>query len=981
MKTKWIATLGIMLTLSVGAFAEGADYLIITTPPLTDEVHPLAVWKTQQGFRVKVITVDAGTPPGAVRNIIQNAYATWDPKPHYVLLVGNMTSLPSFLVFYDYNIPSFYPIDYLFVVQDDSLRSDIRIGRIPSSNEAEVAGFIEKSIYYEKTPTLRRVGWLNKGVVSVEFGDPEADPYLEAAMSYARELMLENGLQIVFFDSITPSNFAQELAEHLNDGVSIFNHRSFPLTFEISPDDVRNDSMPFVMLDISCGTANFANPSHQCECAAWTIHSTRSGEKRGAAAAVGGSVVVAYTGTIFTHRRNTADTAIVRAIWQDGMRLGDAVYEGRQAVLRAFGLDDSAAVTAAFEVTLFGDPALNVWRGQPSPIFAVYPAAIVPNDSFDVQVFMDGEPLEGAVVTVSIDTQLIAIDTTDINGISEISIENSGTYILTVSHPSGIPYQAEILVQNGGTLSDSLTLVDFMIYDADSNGFFTPLDTVFVKLGIANVGSETSHDVDVRILTEPNILQFAPSSFHIDSLVPMDVLDLPEGSAQIPVTAQNNQEVMVVAEVSTSDGDTLRYRRRVWFSSPQLTDFNIRMSDTLSSHSNTMADPGDTVIIFVTFRNRGSAPFGPDARAVLHTEFGQVHVIDSVIEIGYVQPGEWFTDSTDGFVVVVSPDAPHCSVFDFVVELTSANHMSIFDASIEIGANQYLLWAMSSRLDAATFIDSILRSDGFCGQIALGDSNEFMDMLNEFKALMFLTGNYNLNGYRQYLPFLRGYLLNGGNLFFEGDLAFWRIDTVLRPILGVHNSRRAIRANHVIGIENTLMHGMEFWTTVSRAPFVPLEIDSPSTQPIFQLDSGETVAVLIDNDEYRFLGFGFLIDLLQDTIPPSTKSELLQRVMNFFEIGILEDEFGRVRGQNEPVALNSTVVRDHLELLINADVASEILKIELFDVAGRCVRRMSVDASSSKRVEVPLEKLHSGVYFVRVSHPNLNFVKKIVLLK
>ncbi len=315
MKTKWIATLGIMLTLSVGAFAEGADYLIITTPPLTDEVHPLAVWKTQQGFRVKVITVDAGTPPGAVRNIIQNAYATWDPKPHYVLLVGNMTSLPSFLVFYDYNIPGFYPIDYLFVVQDDSLRSDIRIGRIPSSNEAEVAGFVEKSIYYEKNPTLSCVAWLNKGLVVAALGDSEADPYLRTVTSYTKDLLLENGLQIVFSDSIAPPNFSgDDIIEHLTEGCSFFNYLGYPMSYTVRPENIANDSMPFVMIDISCGTSNFANPSSECECAAWTFYTTTTGEMRGAAAAVGGSVVITHTGTIFTHRRNTADTAIVRAI-------------------------------------------------------------------------------------------------------------------------------------------------------------------------------------------------------------------------------------------------------------------------------------------------------------------------------------------------------------------------------------------------------------------------------------------------------------------------------------------------------------------------------------------------------------------------------------------------------------------------------------------------------------------------------------------
>ncbi|MGQ0605312.1 MAG: C25 family cysteine peptidase [Anaerolineales bacterium] len=152
----------------------GARYLIITHPDFVAALGPLVSLRQAQGLSVVVENVqaiyDAGdgrATPDAIRAYIASAYAAWNPRPEYVLLVGDGTVDPkryradSFGTF----IPPYLEVvdpwmgetaadnRYVTVDGNDAL-SDLLIGRLPVNAAAEIVAVVNKIVQYETAPPV-----------------------------------------------------------------------------------------------------------------------------------------------------------------------------------------------------------------------------------------------------------------------------------------------------------------------------------------------------------------------------------------------------------------------------------------------------------------------------------------------------------------------------------------------------------------------------------------------------------------------------------------------------------------------------------------------------------------------------------------------------------------------------------------------------------------------------------------------------------
>ncbi|MCK4255891.1 hypothetical protein KAX35_03300, partial [candidate division WOR-3 bacterium] len=94
--SKRIVLLLISIVLSTSlCFADKGRYLIITPDAYYDAILPLAEWKTKKGMLTKVAKLsETGSSSAQIRSYITNAYNTWEPRPEYVLLVGDDNIIP-----------------------------------------------------------------------------------------------------------------------------------------------------------------------------------------------------------------------------------------------------------------------------------------------------------------------------------------------------------------------------------------------------------------------------------------------------------------------------------------------------------------------------------------------------------------------------------------------------------------------------------------------------------------------------------------------------------------------------------------------------------------------------------------------------------------------------------------------------------------------------------------------------------------------
>jgi len=189
--------------LGSGSSFTGADVLIITHPAFADALGPLVSLRQSQGFTTSVVNVlgiydlygDGRPDPEIIRAFVAAAYATGDPRPAYVLLVGDgsfdprcyrATSPATFILPYLADVDPWAgetAADNLYACLDgtDHL-PDLFIGRLPVQTLEETRTVVDKIVQYEAQPLPG--GW-NAGVLLVADDADTAGDFAVCSESYA----------------------------------------------------------------------------------------------------------------------------------------------------------------------------------------------------------------------------------------------------------------------------------------------------------------------------------------------------------------------------------------------------------------------------------------------------------------------------------------------------------------------------------------------------------------------------------------------------------------------------------------------------------------------------------------------------------------------------------------------------------------------------------------------------------------------------
>ncbi len=179
---------------TTGGGPTGAEYLIITHPTFSEAATWLTRLRRDQGLATFIANVlgvydvygDGRPDPEAIRAFIADAYATWTPRPVYVLLLGDGTFDPR-----QYRAdtpPTFIPpylasVDpwagetaadnrYACVDGNDNL-PDVLIGRLPVKSAVEAQETVRKLIEYETNPFPG--GWNAYAVLVADDQDSAGD--------------------------------------------------------------------------------------------------------------------------------------------------------------------------------------------------------------------------------------------------------------------------------------------------------------------------------------------------------------------------------------------------------------------------------------------------------------------------------------------------------------------------------------------------------------------------------------------------------------------------------------------------------------------------------------------------------------------------------------------------------------------------------------------------------------------------------------
>jgi hypothetical protein len=187
---------------SGGTFT-GADVLIITHPAFASALDPLVNLRQSQGLAVTVIDVlgvydaygDGRPDPAAIQAFIADAYASGDPSPTHVLLVGDgsfdprqylagstVTFIPPYLADVDPWAGETAADNRYVCVDGADYLPDLFIGRLPVQTLAQARTIVDKIVQYEAQPLPG--GW-NANVLLVADDADTGGDFISASQSHS----------------------------------------------------------------------------------------------------------------------------------------------------------------------------------------------------------------------------------------------------------------------------------------------------------------------------------------------------------------------------------------------------------------------------------------------------------------------------------------------------------------------------------------------------------------------------------------------------------------------------------------------------------------------------------------------------------------------------------------------------------------------------------------------------------------------------
>ena len=432
---------------------EVGNMLVICYDGFYSTMKPFVTWKNMKGIPTEIVNLsEIGSSANDIKNYIINYYNTNGLT--FVLLVGDIQQIPTlYYSGYAASDPS-----YTYVVGNDHY-PDLFIGRFSAQNTDQLETQVERSIKYEKNPSVDGE-WYHKGVgVASNQGPGDDGEYDYQHVRNIRAKLL--GYTYTFVDEFydgsqggddAPGNpTASMVANAVDDGRSILNycgHGSATSwgTSGFSNYDINNlvnDNMLPYVICVACNNGQF-DDYDECFCEAW-LRATddNNGEPAGAIVATGSSKSMSWSPPM--DAQDEMNDILVES-YVDNIKhsIGGIHFNGCMHMNDNYG---SSGYSETDTWHLFGDPSLVIRTDTPVFMNVTHDSLLPPDNPF-LNVIVDG--VESALCALSRNGTLLAWNYTNKNGettlyVSQPLIEGEELDLVVTGY-NRIPYNATVEV-------------------------------------------------------------------------------------------------------------------------------------------------------------------------------------------------------------------------------------------------------------------------------------------------------------------------------------------------------------------------------------------------------------------------------------------------------------------------------------------------------------------------------------------------------
>jgi len=250
-------------------------------------------------------------------------------------------------------------------------------------------------------------------------------------------------------------------------------------------------------------------------------------------------------------------------------------------------------------------------------------------------------------------------------------------------------------------------------------------------------------------------------------------------------------------------------------------------------------------------------------------------------DIGELAKGMTFYDTVN---ITLDENCPEGSVIEFTYEIEANPGMVIVDSfGLTIGRYPVLIIDMVPELASGTIISSLLEEL----DVIYNYVSYIPDDLDQYQNLFVILGRKNLNHVLSHSDgqLFADFLLAGNNVYMEGGLT-WAEDpaTSVHPMFNIDAATISWSLiDPLSGVTGTFTENMEFnyegSLNVYNNYLIPV---APAFNILMKNENDHVFAIAYDEGNYKTVGSNIEFAGLTDGENPSTKKNLLAKILIFF---------------------------------------------------------------------------------------------------
>lgn len=656
-------------------------YIIISDPMFEAQLQPFIAWNTQRGFEMFVGYVgdpEVGTTTTSIKNYIQGIYDAEEPKPSFVLFVGDVGEVPV----WNGNTGSHITDLHYVRLEGTDYMPEMYYGRFSARDPSELQPQIDKTLEYERyeMPDAR---FLGEVVMIAGYDATHGSTWGNGQINYGTTYYFNAAHGIYSYTYLFPEsqNHSDDIIQNVSEGVGYANYTahggsggwSNP-SFTISDiEGLQNAHMYPTVVGNCCLTNKFEVGN--CFGEAWL-----RAEDKGAIGYIGGTNSTYWDEDYWW---GVGSGPIVSNPTYEGS--GPGAYDGmfhdhgepfpewymtQYAFIMAGNLavvdGGSGMINYYWEIyALMGDPALTTYFGVPSENVVDYPEQIFMGLG-SVTIIAEA----WSYVGLSRDGQLYAAGLVDETG--EITLEfepftSPGDADLVITRQNRQPVITTIpVIPNEGPYLITAAEEISDVAGGNGNGLADFGETLDITLTEENIGNADAINVVVDIATEDAYLTITDDSEDYGTIEAGQQVTIPNGFEA--VVAANVPDGHFIRVNVTATGDA-RDEWYDWFNimahAPMIS-ITSALVDDASGNGNGVMDAGETVELTLTLYNSGSAS-ATTLVGTLTTDHDDINITQGTGTLALLDPEN--SGSLTPFTVEVLPSAPPMDRAYFYLEL------------------------------------------------------------------------------------------------------------------------------------------------------------------------------------------------------------------------------------------------------------------------------------------------------------------------